>query len=163
MNRILLAVMVLCMVVSPAHARHHHHRRHHHVPLPQPRPEGVFNFGFPGETVFPLLKNHDSDIESSSIMPHPQGCPWRAFCGCGAAVRVFGAPIKSLWAAASWFRFPRAAPATGMVAVRRHHVFVLDRQVSGNVWLSYDANSGHHLTRYHAKSLSGYTIVNPRG
>src|SRR5688500_3899780 len=49
-----------------------------------------------------------------TIVSHPLGCPSRAFCGCGAAVRVFGAPIRSLWLAANWFKFPRAAPAAGM-------------------------------------------------
>ena len=58
-------------------------------------------------------------IEASQIVTHPVGCPSRAFCGCGDAVRVFGRPIKELWRAANWFRFPRAAPAPGMVAVRR--------------------------------------------
>jgi hypothetical protein len=58
----------------------------------------------------------------ATIVAHPPGCSRRAFCGCGAAVRVFGAPIRSLWLAANWFKFPRAQPAAGMVAVRRHHV-----------------------------------------
>src|SRR5262245_13468351 len=63
------------------------------------------------------------DSAPATIVLHPQGCPRRLFCGCGAAVRIFGAPIRSLWLAANWFRFPRTAPAAGMVAVRRHHVF----------------------------------------
>jgi len=99
----------------------------------------------------------------AQIVGHPPGCPSRAFCGCGAAVRVFGAPIRSLWLAANWFKFPRAEPAPGNVAVRRHHVFVLEQHVSGNTWLAYDANSGRRLTRIHARSIAGYVIVNPRG
>ena len=98
----------------------------------------------------------------STIVAHPAGCPARAFCGCGAAVRVFGAPIRSLWLAANWLRFPRAAPAPGMVAARRGHVFVLEQHISGGVWLVYDANSGGRKTRIHARSIAGYTIVNPR-
>ena len=70
---------------------------------------------------------------------HPAGCPSRAFCGCGAAVR---SPIRSLWLAANWFKFPRAAPSAGMVAVRRHHVFVLEAYLGGDTWQVYDANSG---------------------
>jgi hypothetical protein len=77
-------------------------------------------------------------------------------------VRVFGAPVRALWLAASWFRFPRAAAAPGMAAVRRHHVFVLEQHISGNVWQVYDANSGRHRTRVHPRSIAGYTIVNPR-
>lgn len=97
------------------------------------------------------------------IVAHPAGCPSRAFCGCGAAVRVFGAPIRALWLARNWFKFPRTAPAPGMVAVRRHHVFVLEQHIGGSVWLAYDANSGRRKTRIHPRSIAGYVIVNPRG
>lgn len=99
----------------------------------------------------------------AQIVSHPSGCPSRAFCGCGAAVRIFGHPVRALWLAANWFKFPRSAPAAGMVAVRRHHVFVLEQHVSGNTWLAYDANSGGRQTRIHARSIARYTIVNPRG
>lgn len=99
----------------------------------------------------------------SEIVSHPSGCPSRLFCGCGAAVRVFGMPIRSLWLAAAWLKFPLAAPAPGMVAVRRHHVFVLERQINGDTWLAYDANSGGGATRLHARSIAGYVIVNPHG
>jgi hypothetical protein len=99
----------------------------------------------------------------SAVVSHPSGCPSRAFCGCGAAVRVFGSPIRSLWLAANWFKFPRAAPAPGTVAVRRHHVFVLEADLGGGVWSVYDANSGRGLTRIHARSLAGYVVVNPHG
>lgn len=98
----------------------------------------------------------------AEILPHPAGCPRVAFCGCGAALHIFGRPIRALWLAAAWFRFPRAMPAPGRAAVRRHHVFVLERHIEGNVWLVYDANSGGHLTRLHARSISGYIIVEPR-
>jgi len=99
---------------------------------------------------------------SSSLLAHPRGCPARAFCGCGAAVRIFGKPVRALWLAANWFRFPRTSPSPGMVAVRRHHVFVLEQSLGGNTWLAYDANSGGHATRIHARSIAGYVIVNPR-
>jgi hypothetical protein len=96
------------------------------------------------------------------IVSHPAGCPRSAFCGCGAAVRLFGHSVRSLWLAANWFRFPRAAPAPGMAAVRRHHVMVLEADLGNGVWQVFDANSGHHLTRVHARSIAGYVIVNPR-
>lgn len=107
-------------------------------------------------------RTHVRRVEGS-ILAHPAGCPSRAFCGCGAAVQIFGRPIRSLWLAANWFRFPRAYPAPGMVAVRRHHVFVLEAHMGGNIWLAYDANSGRHLTRRHPRSIAGYAIVNPHG
>lgn len=100
-------------------------------------------------------------VSETQLQPHPSGCPARAFCGCGAAVRVFGSPVRSLWLAAAWFKFPRAAPGAGMVAVRRHHVFVLEQHLGGSKWQVYDANSGGHATRLHARSIAGYVIVNP--
>jgi hypothetical protein len=65
--------------------------------------------------------------------------------------------------AAIWFKFPRAAPSAGMVAVRRHHVFVLEAHLGGDTWQVYDANSRRHQTRIHARSIAGYVIVNPWG
>lgn len=121
--------------------------------LPVPRPRPVSQASQTHQRVAGL---------TPAIVAHPTGCPSRAFCGCGAAVRIFGAPIRSLWLAANWFKFPRATPAAGMVAVRRHHVFVLEADLGGGVWRVYDANSGRHLTRIHARSIAGYQIVNPR-
>ncbi len=97
------------------------------------------------------------------LLPHPTGCPSRAFCGCGASIEVFGRSIREAWVAAWWFRFPRAQPAPGMVAVRSHHVFVIREVRAPGLVLAYDANSGGHRTRIHLRSLAGYTVVNPRG
>jgi hypothetical protein len=117
--------------------------------------------GFP--KVSSRVKYDTATATATQIVSHPSGCPDRAFCGCGAAVRVFGRPVRDLWLAANWFRFPRAAPSSGMVAVRRHHVFVLEAHLGGNTWQVYDANSGGRRTRVHARSIAGYSIVNPHG
>jgi hypothetical protein len=108
-----------------------------------------------------MLRERHAD--SGEIVAHPAGCPRSAFCGCGAAVHLFGHSVRELWLAANWFRFPRAAPAPGMAAVRRHHVMVLEADLGGGVWRVFDANSGHHLTRVLARSIAGYVIVDPRG
>jgi len=92
----------------------------------------------------------------------PAGCP-SSFCGCGAAIRVFGRIVPELNLASNWLRFPRTAPAPGMVAARHGHVFVLEQPLGGDMWMAYDANSGGHATRIHARSLRGYTVVNPHG
>jgi hypothetical protein len=105
---------------------------------------------------------HAGEAVAAQILPHPAGCPRRAFCGCGAAVRVFGAPIRSLWLARAWFKFPPAAPAPGMVAVRRHHVYVIEAVVSPGRVIAYDANSGRGLTRRHVRSLAGFSVRDPR-
>lgn len=99
---------------------------------------------------------------AATILPHPEGCPRRAFCGCGAAIEVFGKPIRSLWLARNWLKFPRAAPAPGMVAARRGHVFVLRDHVRGPNWLVVDHNSGSRKSRLHVRSIAGFQIVNPR-
>ena len=99
--------------------------------------------------------------QPSEVVSHPDGCPHVAFCGCGAAVRVFGKAVRSLWLAVNWLGFSRTDPAPGMVGVTRHHVMVLESHVQGDQWVVYDANSGGHLTRVHVRSIAGYTIVNP--
>ena len=92
----------------------------------------------------------------------PAGCPSR-FCGCEASLYKFGRIIPGLNLASNWRRFPRAAPAPGMAAVRSGHVMILEQQVAGNVWTVHDGNSGGHVTREHSRSLAGYTIVDPNG
>lgn len=144
MKCLLALVALLCALISvPAEARHHHRHhahRHHHV-----------------------RHAHRAVVHvSETVVEHPAGCPRRAFCGCGAAVHVFGRPVRDLWLAANWFRFPRAMPAPGMAAVRRHHVFIIEAVLDRGLVLAYDANSGHHATRIHARSIAGYVIVNPR-
>lgn len=168
---ILAALALACLLISPADARHKQHAASVRVFVAHPD----CNVVFPCEGVVASPRGEMIARQmgfgaaqkqwrpASQIVAHPAGCPRRAFCGCGAAVRVFGAPLRALWLAANWFRFPRAVPAAGMVAVRRHHVFVLERHLGGDRWLVFDANSGRRLTRIHARSIAGYTIVNPHG
>lgn len=141
MLRITSIIALVFLLAAPAEARHRHHHRHH-------------------------ARHHTHRVSAPvtpvQVVAHPAGCPARQFCGCGAAVRVFGRPVRDLWLAANWYRFPRAAPAPGMAAVRPHHVFVLEADLGGGVWQVFDANSGHHATRIHARAIAGYTIVNPR-
>jgi hypothetical protein len=40
---------------------------------------------------------------------------------------------------------------------------ILETDLGNGVWQVYDPNSGGHQTRIHARSLAGYTIVNPHG
>lgn len=110
----------------------------------------------------PAEARHKGRRGDVTVVAHPSGCPSRSFCGCGAAVRIFGRPVRELWLARNWFKFPRTSPASGMVAVRRHHVFVLEAHLGGDVWQVFDANSGGHATRIHPRSIVGYVIVNPR-
>lgn len=130
-----LTIAFLFLAVYPAQAKHHHshHRKIHY------------------------------DYSDSRVVSHPNGCPRTAFCGCGVSVKVFGHPVRNLFLASNWFKFPRSSPAAGMVAVRNHHVmYILAYDGNGNATV-YDPNSGGHQTRIHERSLSGYRIVNPSG
>ncbi len=106
-------------------------------------------------------QTHERSSVGVIYLPHPAGCPRTAFCACGAAVEIFGQPIRNLWLAANWFKFPRAAPGPERVGVKRHHVIVLLRQIEGSLWLVADFNSGGHRSRLHVRSIAGYVIVDP--
>ena len=100
---------------------------------------------------------------SEGIVPHPSGCPATQFCGCGVSVKVFGHPVRDLYLASAWRRFPRATARPGMVAIwgSRHVAYIIS--VDGDEAMLYDPNSGGHATRIHRRSLAGATIVNPGG
>lgn len=150
--RLFLAGALLCLVSIPATASVSDGKEF----LTAAKPQAV-NADRRGRSAVRVSRS------GAQILPHPPGCPSRAFCGCGAALDVFGRHVRHLWLARNWFQFPRTHAAPGMVAVRRHHVFVI-REARGNgVVLAYDANSGGRKTRLHERSLAGYTVVNPRG
>lgn len=178
----LVTILALSLIlVSPAEARKHR-RHHHHVQVVSADPFQSF-FGESssiqahtgmdrGQTTtstprFSSVRAGRYSEEGVRYLPHPSGCPARLFCGCGAAYHVFGKPIRSLWLVAEWRRrFPRASASHGMAALtgRRGggHIVILDRQVSGSIWMVYDYNSGGHRSRYLARNIAGSTIVNPQ-
>lgn len=99
----------------------------------------------------------------SRVVAHPIGCPRIAFCGCGTAVKVFGKPVRSLWLAANWLRFPTAKRVeAGMVAARHGHTFYILKPLAPGLVLAWDPNSGNHQTRIHVRSLAGFRVVDPR-
>jgi hypothetical protein len=113
----------------------------------------------------PVRVNQSTVAQASSrqTLPHPAGCPRRLFCGCGASVHLFGHVKAGLMLAANWLKFPPASPAPGMVAARRGHVFVIDRVLGNGMVMAYDYNSGGGRSHYHARSLAGYSVRNPKG
>jgi hypothetical protein len=98
---------------------------------------------------------------AETLIPHPAGCPARAFCACGASVKVFGKSVRSLWPSSAWLRFPRTSPGHMKVAAKRGHVFVIDYMINATTAMAWDFNSGRRLSRYHARSISGFHIVDP--
>jgi hypothetical protein len=109
-----------------------------------------------------LILSVGSIKSHAQIVSHPSGCSWRAFCGCGVSVRVFGHPVRDLFLAANWRRFKSAFAAAGMVAWRYGHVFYIEAVNGDGTVRAYDPNSGGHLTRIHDVSLRGYHVVDPR-
>lgn len=106
-------------------------------------------------------KRLDSRVAGVTPMPHPEGCPRRAFCGCGVSLYVFGERVRSLYLAANWLKYPRAEPGPGKVAARRGHVMAILRSYGDGTALVYDPNSGRHQTRIRRRSLAGFVVVNP--
>jgi hypothetical protein len=136
-------VALLLFFVGQAEARpyHHHHHRYQH---------------------FRAMVMSVGDVQSDErvVSGRPSGCP-HAFCGCEASLFRFGRIIPELNLASNWRRFPRAAPAAGMAAVRSGHIMILQQHVAGDIWYVHDGNSGGHVTREHPRSIAGYTIVDP--
>jgi hypothetical protein len=135
-----LALLFLFSVQAEARPRHHHYRQHLYRSMAM------------------VVGNIPDD--ERVISGRPSGCP-HSFCGCEASLFRFGRIIPELNLASNWRRFPRAAPGTGMAAVRSGHVMILQQHVSGDIWYVHDGNSGGHVTREHPRSIAGYTIVDP--
>lgn len=139
----LLALICISVIASPASAKRHSHKFHHQKQIHFSQHRFI------------------AGAERDNIVSHPSGCPRTAFCGCGVSVKVFGHPVRDLFLASNWFKFPRTHAAPGMVAVRNHHVmYIISADANGNATV-YDPNSGRHQTRIHEVSLSGYRVVNP--
>ena len=154
MRKLLLILLFVIGFGTHAEAKHVYHRHHsiyhHHVYTHHHH-----------RSIHRILVVHRR-AAPVTMLPHPSGCPSRLFCGCGAALDVFGRNVRRLWLAANWYTFPRSAPGYNTVGVRPHHVLVLKQQVNGTIWMVNDYNSGGHLSRYHAVDISRYTIVSPR-
>lgn len=100
------------------------------------------------------------------IVAHPTGCPATRFCGCGAAIYVFGRNVRDLWPVSSWRRFPHASPGPGMAAVWDSHVAIIIEAHGDGTATMYDANTSvgrvKHLTLIHRRPLAGASIRNPK-
>lgn len=137
--------------------RAYKHRRPAPIPAPRPLSE-------PGRAdPISLPQGFRREVARAVVIGgRPAGCPYR-FCGCALSIKLFGRIIPTLNLAANWLRFPRTAPAPGMVAARRGHVFKLLAHRGGHRWQVWDANSGRGRIRIHDRSIAGYQIVNPHG
>ena len=168
------AAFIAVLLAPSAEAKQRHHYRHHHYHhrfiSDRFAPEIASGAFFQPQSTYLALKANYRHRRSQQraagveqIVSHPAGCPHSAFCGCGVSVKVFGRPIRELYLAANWFKFPHASPGPGMVAVRNHHVMYIESVDANGNAVVYDPNSGGHQTRIHTRSLSGYSIRNPNG
>lgn len=133
----------------------------HRRPAPIPAPRAIAESG--RANAAGLASGLNREVARAVVIGgRPAGCPFR-FCGCALSIKLFGRIIPTLNLAANWLRFPRAAPAPGMVAARRGHVFKLLAHRGGHRWQVWDANSGRGRIRIHDRSIAGYQIVNPHG
>ena len=131
MRVVIAAISVVLALCSNASAAHRfHHYRHH---------GGGYSV------------NLDSSCRSAARMGGP--------CGCWAAEHFFGSPVRNLWLAANWLRFPRTQAAAGTAAVwpNRHHVAPVIA-VNGNGTVTVHDSWGDHAVR-----MAGLTFVNPHG
>ena len=143
LKKLAVGILLLVAVTYQAEARHRHHAR----------PYVLVQAAVVG-----------ASVSAQIVGGRPSGCPY-AFCGCGVSLHIFGKIISSLNLAANWLHFPRAEPAPGMVAVHpgHHHVLAIERVIDRNHVIAYDPNGGRHLTWLHARSIAGWTVVNPHG
>lgn len=176
----IIAMLSLCLCGSAqAHGHKHHGNAHHHRQhIDKPVAHIAQGMTFADQWVSlaavpfaiaeafveaPARYSRHVARFGAEIISHPAGCPRIAFCGCGVADRVFGRPVRDLWLAANWLRFPRTSAAPGMVAVfGRHHVAYIEQVYGDGTATLYDPNSGGHLTRRHRMSIVRATIVDPR-
>jgi hypothetical protein len=175
MHRAFFVVLALLLLPCQAEARHQHRTTIHHAYSQQGYHHAYSHHAYARHSAFRRAYIHGaygmqnfrqswamaSPVGRESVVgSRPSGCPSR-FCGCEASLYKFGRIIPELNLASNWRRFPRTAPAPGMAAVRSGHVMILQSQVAGNIWNVHDGNSGGHVTREHARSIAGYTIVDP--
>lgn len=101
-------------------------------------------------------------VEVVGSLPHPPGCPWKAFCACGAAWELFGQPIRSLWPVSAWRKYPKdIARPNNVVFARYSHISVLKEQVEGTRWKVHNYNGTNHRSTVQIRDIAGLEIRNP--
>ena len=120
--------------VASAAYRHHHYRSYHHT----------------GRAV-----SYSGSLDASCRSAARMGGP----CGCWAAEHFFGNPVRALWLAANWLRFPRTQAAAGTAAVwpNAHHVAPVVA-VNGDGTVTVADSWATHAVR-----MAGLRFVNPHG
>lgn len=91
----------------------------------------------------------------------PSQCPPRLWCGCAAAIKVFGEPRRDLWSARAWLKLGRPVPhpAPGAVVVyargkRGGHVGIVVSVVGPGRIIMWSGNDGNAI-RTRERSTAG--------
>lgn len=101
-------------------------------------------------------------VEVVGSLPHPPGCPWIAFCACGAAWELFGTARRDLWPVSAWRKYPKdIARPNNVVFARYSHISVLKSQVEGTRWKVHNYNGTNHRSTIQIRDIAGLEIRNP--
>lgn len=145
MRIFVISLGLLLALLNPVQARHyhHHHRSHYHHRSYSQHYSRHYSRHWGG----------GSNLSEPCRIARSLGGP----CGCFASELIFGHTIRSLWTAASWYKFPRTEPHAGDAAVRPHHVvLVVANNGDGTVTV-------HDSWGTHRQSVHGWTFVDPHG
>lgn len=142
MRILVLVLLSLGFLSSPASAYRYHHHHHHHYH------RTVFHRHYTHHYV----GNRGYSLSSSCRVAARMGGP----CGCYASTLVFGHNVRELWLARNWYKFPHTRPHPGAVAVRSHHVVVI-AAINGDG--TFTGRDSWGLTH---RSLRGWTFVDPQ-
>ena len=170
--RLFVLILLAASIASPAEARH----RKPEPPSLADAIAGAFqraahrvadSFRASGAALAAAAQRAPEGLGAASYgdgeraVDRPAGCPATDYCGCGVSTRVFGHPVRGLYAAASWRQFPRAPCAAGHVAVWSHHVaYILSCGTDGTAML-YDPNGGQGRTWIHRRELPSLIVEPP--
>lgn len=147
-------------------------REHHEAAIQQSGPGAMptYNYGTQSDAYKPVkvheqwsrrsapvysrgsrLANLDGSCRTAARMGGP--------CGCWAAEHFFGSPVRELWLARNWLRFPHTSPAAGTAAVwpNGHHVAPVVA-VNGDGTVTVADSWGTHPVR-----MARLTFVQPSG
>lgn len=168
---VLFSAALIATVSTSAEARPHH--RHHKVrSIAAATIITCDQQGCHGDRVISKPRqevSNDVVYEGRVVGGRPAECNIRIrgrlipYCGCEVSLKVFGKVIPELMLAFNWRKFPRASPASGMVAYRSGHVFLIQSVIDSSTVVAYDPNSGGQKTRVHTVSLRGFHVVDPHG
>ena len=146
MRKIVLAILAVFVLISPASAHHRHHRSHH-----VSHSAGYHHHRRGYDRHYRTVSYTSTDVEHPS---HP------SFAWCGWWMRLRkGVASASYNLARNWAHWGRpSSPVPGAVVVYPHHVAEIVGNCDGRGCVMISGNDGHAVrTRY--RSLAGAIAI----